>query len=251
MFGSIADIFGRYWALQVATLLFAVGSAICTGSQGIIPLIIGRAIAGIGAGGLTTLARIILNDSSNLKDNNTQSAILSLLYGVGYAIGPVIGGALAQANWRWCFAINLPACGLGMATSFMFLRHHPNPAAPPPGTTFLRKIQRIDYLGAFLFVTGGVLVILGLSWGSQGVWNQAKVIVVFVVGGLTLVTFYLWEWFLERRVARPHGDVAWLAEQPMIPAALFQDIDVIATSIITFSGGMLMVSRRKGDRSLT
>ncbi|KZP01200.1 MFS general substrate transporter [Calocera viscosa TUFC12733] len=240
IFGSIADIFGRYWALQLSTLLFVIGSAICTGSQSIIPLIVGRAISGIGAGGLTTLARIILNDSGNLKDNNMQTMILTLLYAIGYAVGPLIGGALAQTNWRWCFAINLPCCVLGMIASYFFLRHHPNPAAPPPGTTLTQKLQRIDYLGAFLFITGGILVILGLSWGSQAEWAEAKVIAVFVVGGVILILFYLWEWFLERRVGRPHDYVSWLAEQPMIPAALFKDIDVIATSVITFGTGMLM-----------
>ncbi|KZP01204.1 MFS general substrate transporter [Calocera viscosa TUFC12733] len=240
IFGSLADIFGRYLALQLSTLLFIIGSAICTGSQGITPLIIGRAITGIGAGGLTSLARIILSDSGNLRDNNTQAAILSLLYGIGYSVGPIIGGSLAQANWRWCFAINLPCCVLGMGSSYFFLRHHPNPAAPPPGTTIAEKLQRIDYLGAFLFVTGGILLILGLSWGSQDEWSQAEVIAVFVVGGWLLVLFYLWEWFLERRVTHPHAYVSWLAEQPMIPAALFKDIDVIATSVITFGSGMLM-----------
>ncbi|EJU00834.1 MFS general substrate transporter [Dacryopinax primogenitus] len=240
IFGSIADIFGRYWALQLATLLFIIGSAICTGAQNMIPLIIGRALSGIGAGGLTTLARIILNDSGNLKDNNTQTAILSLLYAIGYAVGPVIGGGLATANWRWCFAINLPCCVLGMLASYFFLRHHPNPAAPPPGTTAIQKLQKIDYVGAFLFVSGGVLIILGLSWGSQEEWNEPRVIAVFVVGGVLVILFYLWERFLERRVAGPHKEVAWLAEQPMIPAALFKDLDVIATSVIIFGGGMLM-----------
>jgi MFS family permease len=219
-----------------------IGSAICTGAQGIVVLIIGRAISGIGAGGLTTLARIILNDSNNLKDNNSQTAILTLLYGIGYAVGPVIGGGLATANWRWCFAINLPCCVLGMFSTFLFLRHHPNPAAPPPGTTFTQKLQRIDYAGAMLFMTGGILIILGLSWGSQEVWNQAKVIVVFVIGGVLIIAFYLWERFLERRVAKEHTLVVWLAERPMIPAVLFQDINVIGTSIIAFGGGLLMAS---------
>ena len=68
-------------------------------------MLAGRGIAGIGAAGLLTVVRTILADSSSLDTNNYQAAIMTILYTVGYCIGPVIGGALTDISFRWVFAI--------------------------------------------------------------------------------------------------------------------------------------------------
>ena len=52
LFASLADIWGRHWSLQLSLLLFMVGSAISTGSQDMITMLVGRGVAGIGAGGM-------------------------------------------------------------------------------------------------------------------------------------------------------------------------------------------------------
>jgi MFS family permease len=105
IFASLADVFGRYAAMQVSVIVFLVGSAICTGAMSIPTLLVGRGISGIGAAGLLTLVRIILSDSVSLDDNNAQGAIMIIAYMVGYTVGPVLGGLLLRANWRWVFGI--------------------------------------------------------------------------------------------------------------------------------------------------
>jgi MFS family permease len=57
MFASLADIFGRHWALQISLFFFIVGSAISTGAENMIMMIMGRGIAGVGAAGLTSVIR--------------------------------------------------------------------------------------------------------------------------------------------------------------------------------------------------
>lgn len=68
-------------------------------------MLAGRGISGIGAAGLLTVVRVILADSNSLNDNNFQSSILSILYAVGFSVGPVIGGALTEISFRWVFGI--------------------------------------------------------------------------------------------------------------------------------------------------
>lgn len=68
-------------------------------------MLAGRGIAGVGAAGLLTVVRTILADSESLNANNFQSAIMTVLYTIGYCIGPVIGGALTDISFRWVFGI--------------------------------------------------------------------------------------------------------------------------------------------------
>ncbi|KAG9046402.1 hypothetical protein FS842_000868 [Serendipita sp. 407] len=102
---SLADVFGRYITMQFFLFLFLVGSAISTGANNMPALLVGRGLAGVGSAGLLGVVRIILADSASLDDNNAQTALMILAYTVGYTLGPVLGGLLYSANWRWVFAI--------------------------------------------------------------------------------------------------------------------------------------------------
>ena len=64
------------------------------------------------------------------------------------------------------------------------------------GTGFLSKVLRLDVVGAFLFVVLGVLILLGLNWGSTEGWDQAKVIACLAVGGTLIFVFILWEYIV-------------------------------------------------------
>ncbi len=122
LFASLADVWGRHWALQLSLILFAIGSAISTGSHNMATMLAGRGVAGIGAAGMLSVCaqnissnglqtdhkqifRIIMADSRSLDDNNWQQSLLFFLFTVGYCIGPVIGGALTTVSFRWIFAI--------------------------------------------------------------------------------------------------------------------------------------------------
>ncbi|KAG8778278.1 hypothetical protein FRC15_010888 [Serendipita sp. 397] len=102
---SLADVFGRYITMQFFLFFFLVGSAISTGANNMPALLVGRGLAGVGSAGLLGVVRIILADSASLDDNNAQTALMILAYTVGYTLGPVLGGLLYSANWRWVFAI--------------------------------------------------------------------------------------------------------------------------------------------------
>ncbi|KAL7281752.1 hypothetical protein ACG7TL_005070 [Trametes sanguinea] len=254
LFASLADVWGRHWALQLSLLFFMVGSAISTGSQNMATMLAGRGVAGIGAAGLLAIVRIILADSRSLDDNNWQQSMLFFLFTVGYCVGPVIGGALTTVSFRWIFAINLPCAAVAMALSFLILRgrtkgpqqasHLPG-AATPERETFTQRMLRIDWVGALLFMAAGILLLLALNWGSSAEWDTARVIACFVVSGVLYILWTLWELMLERNILAEASGAGskhpLLRTEPMIPLELFRSLDLCITQFGTFVNGMVML----------
>ncbi|KAJ7579096.1 major facilitator superfamily domain-containing protein [Mycena floridula] len=246
-FASIADIYGRYIALQLSFVFFIVGSALSTGAVNMEMMLAGRGVAGVGAAGLMVVVRIIMADSSSLDQNNSQATIMFILYTIGFSVGPYIGGVLVDVSYRWIFAINLPACVVAMILSFLLLRRRlrkgePSKLLPSSASaleTFSTKLMRIDWIGTLLFVTSGILILLALNWGSTQEWSSARVIVSFVVGGILMAACLTWQAFLQRYKRRitPNSSRI-LCVEPMIPLDIFT-YDVCATSFGSFVGGMV------------
>ncbi|KAM5531665.1 hypothetical protein V8D89_014654 [Ganoderma adspersum] len=254
LFASLADIWGRHWALQLSLLLFGVGSAISTGAQSMITMLAGRGVAGIGAGGMMAVVRIILSDSRSLDDNNWQQSMLFALFTIGFCVGPVIGGALTTVSFRWIFAINLPCCVTAMVLSFFILRGRTKGSQPrhtrlipeeitsTPHETFFEKFMRIDTIGALLFMAAGITLLLALNWGSVGDWHSARVIACFVVAGVCYLAWVLWEYLLEHKAAAGKTSRNPLMNtDPMIPMQVFTSFDVCAVQFAVFTSGMVML----------
>ncbi|KAJ8084615.1 hypothetical protein PM082_003389 [Marasmius tenuissimus] len=253
LFASVADIYGRHFAMQSSLVFFIFGSALSTGAKNMEMMLAGRAIAGIGAAGLLTVVRVILSDSGSLSTINWQIAILFLLYSIGYSVGPVIGGYLGHISFRWIFAINLPACVVSMLLLFFLLRKHlkkgfvleselPAGQAHPSFTT---KFLKVDWIGAFFFIAGAILILLGLNWGSTEKWNSPKVIVCFVIGGILILPCAIWEYVLEKQKDRvtpsSKARASVLSAYPMIPLEIFRNYDVVTVQAASFAGGMVMI----------
>ncbi|KAF7792308.1 hypothetical protein EIP86_003344 [Pleurotus ostreatoroseus] len=256
-FASVADIFGRHWALQIGLLFFLVGSAISTGSENMPTMLAGRGVAGIGAAGLLAVVRIILTDSGSLQNVTWQQLVLFGLYTIGYCVGPFIGGELITVSFRWIFAINLPCAAVAMALSFLLLRgrtkgpqlssrHGITDSVYPTSKFqgFLDKLLRIDWIGAFLFMASGILLLLALNWGSTEKWDSAKVIACFVVGGVLMILTIAWEYYLERQAEnalRTSSGMRLLNVDPMIPLDVFRNRNICIVQFGTFVNGMVML----------
>ncbi|KAF5370860.1 hypothetical protein D9758_001993 [Tetrapyrgos nigripes] len=250
IFASVSDIFGRHFALQLSLIFFLFGSVLSTAAQNMETMLVGRGIAGIGAAGLLAVVRIIIADSSSLDDNNWQVAMLFILYAIGYSVGPVIGGFLTAVSFRWIFAINLPATVLGMILAFFFLRKKTKAGQPPKHLpvgykeqeTLFSKALRVDWIGTIVFVGAGILILLALNWGSTEEWRSAKVIVSFVIGGLLFIAFVFWEYILMQHELQNTSSSKLFWAEPMIPLQLFRNYDTCALQVISFVGGMIMLT---------
>lgn len=105
--GRASDIFGRKPLLLLANTIFMLGSLVSGVAPNLGTLLAGRAIQGLGAGGLTVLVNIIVSDLFSLRKRALMLAIVGTVWSFASTIGPVMGGALAEkASWRWCFWIN-------------------------------------------------------------------------------------------------------------------------------------------------
>ncbi|THH30779.1 hypothetical protein EUX98_g3402 [Antrodiella citrinella] len=249
LFATFADIFGRHWTLQLALLLFMVGSAISTGSNNMPTLLAGRGIAGIGAAGLLAAVRIILADSVSLDANNWQQSAMFFLYTIGFCLGPFIGGALFNVSFRWVFAINLPCAAAAMVIAFVLLRGRtksavirelPDSSNVGHKESFGRRLFRVDWIGAIMFMGAGILVLLALNWGSSERWSETKVIVSWVIGGVLAIGFVIWEVVLEH-IGETSDNSSRLFVDPMIPMSLFRSLDVCVVMYATFVTGVIML----------
>lgn len=103
IWAKLSDVFGRKSALLAANLLFMAGSIVAALARTVGMLIAGRAIQGLGGGGLTVLVSIIIGDLFELKDRAKYYGMTGMVWAVAAALGPVLGGVFTQKlSWRWC-----------------------------------------------------------------------------------------------------------------------------------------------------
>lgn len=111
---------------MVIVAFFTLGSGIAGGASNGAMLIAGRAIQGIGAGGIYIIIDVIVSDLVPLRIRGNYMAVILTVYTVGMAIGPWVGGEIiATTTWRWVFYINLPVRRTSLF--FLFLLIPPSP----------------------------------------------------------------------------------------------------------------------------
>ena len=215
LYGKISDQFGRKRIFQMSILIFLAGSALSGLSQNMYQLIAFRALQGLGAGGLMTLAFSIIGDVIPPRERGRYQGYFGAVFGVSSVLGPLIGGFLVdQASWRWVFYVNLPigAVGLVVINRVLKLDH--------------RAVKRkIDVMGSVLIVSGVSLLLVGV----QNAGSAARLTPTswaFIGSGLVLLAaFVMW----ERRAA-----------EPIIPLHLFRIPVFAVANTLGFITGSVM-----------
>ncbi|KAK9419294.1 putative Major facilitator superfamily (MFS) profile domain-containing protein [Seiridium unicorne] len=223
-YGQIANIFGRRNPIFVAIALFTLGSGLAGGAVNISMLIVGRTIQGLGSGGLYVLSDIIICDLIPPRYRGPYiSAILSTA-AIGTTIGPIIGGALAQANWRWVFWINLPVMGAGLIAIILALnlQYERNPS-------WLHALARVDFVGNAIFIPAMTALFFGLiTGGQQGYpWGSWRIILPLVLGACGWAAFHIYQ-------ATP------ICREPSMPPRLFQNRTSATGFILIFLASVIM-----------
>lgn len=241
--GQIADVYGRHTALQSHIFCLMIGSVFCAAAQTWGMLLFGRALQGVGAAGIQNLTRVVLSDNVSLAENSKNNTTFSLIAGLSYAVGPVIGGYLAAANWRYCFVLSIPIAFTSHFLIFFLMRKElirgwVDSRSNKKG--YISGLATFDWMGMFLFIFGVGLIILGVMWaGTQYAWNSAAVIAPLVIGGILFIIFFLHEYLLEpgRLISR-----TFPKQVAMIPWNLFQKHDTFLLMVINFATGASLYS---------
>jgi MFS family permease len=157
---QVCNIFGRRKPLLVAIALFALGSGVAGGAYNVAMLITGRTIQGFGSGGIYMLVDLIVYDLVPLRDRGKYLGIVLSTAAVGAILGPVLGGALAEASWRWAFYINVPISGVVLIIALLFLR------ITYKESSWAQIFLKIDWIGNTLFLASITAILLGLTSGG-------------------------------------------------------------------------------------
>ncbi|KAI1127994.1 major facilitator superfamily domain-containing protein [Nemania abortiva] len=195
LIGQLANILGRKIPVVASIVLFIVGSGIAGGARNVAMLIAGRAVQGVGGGGIYVLIDIVTCDLVAPRHRGKFLGIVQSCAGVAAALGPVLGGLLAARAWRWIFYLNIPVCALPLFT-IAFSRTRKADAS----STF----RNLDYVGNLVFTPSIAAILYGLiSGGSEHPWSSWRVILPLALGTAGWVFFHLHQRYFARNPSIP------------------------------------------------
>ncbi|MET9229333.1 MDR family MFS transporter [Lentzea sp. NPDC003310] len=219
LWGKLADLYSRKLLIQASLSLFVVGSLIAGFSQNVEMLIVSRVVQGLGAGGVTALATIVMAAMIPPRELGKYSGMFGAVFGVGTVAGPLIGGLLVDTSWlgwRWCFFIGIP---FTLAAIYMLQRTLNLPVVRNEQT-------KIDYLGAFLIVSGvSTLLIWSSLAGQKFEWASTWTAGLVSLGVLLLVAAV----FVESK-----------AHDPIVPLSIFRNRTVSLATVASALVGIAM-----------
>jgi EmrB/QacA subfamily drug resistance transporter len=189
LYGKLSDLYGRRPFYLFAIGIFVLGSMLCGLADSMYQLAAFRALQGIGAGGLMSLAFAIIGDIVPPRERSKYQGMFMAVFGTSSVLGPVIGGFFAgQASllsitgWRWIFYLNVP---LGIAAFVVVFRvlHLPH----------TRRDHRIDWPGALALITTLVPLLIVAEQGRIWGWGSGRALLCYAIGLVGLVAFILAE----------------------------------------------------------
>ncbi|WP_234390682.1 MDR family MFS transporter [Nocardia suismassiliense] len=220
LYGKLSDMFGRKQFFMLAIAIFIVGSLLCTMSQSMYQLAAFRAVQGVGAGGLMSLALTILGDIVGPRERAKYQGYFLAVFGTSSVIGPVLGGVLAGqetilgvSGWRWVFLVNVPIGLIALAVVYRVLKLPKRP----------HSTDRVDWWGVLALAIGLVPLLIVAEQGREWGWGSGRAIACYVIGVAGIIGFV----FVEKA----------LRDAALIPLRIFKNRTFALGVVISFVVG--------------
>lgn len=228
LFGRLSDRFGRRNFALGSCVLAIIGGIVAATSQSIETLIAAEVIMGV-ASGVPAAYPLLAGELVSNKYKYVGTALVVVPNVIATGFGAYIGLALVQvANWRWIFYIYIitmgkPASFDSMEQQLMivvpgsalwFFFYHPPSYTQLHGkkSSKVAELNKVDWLGLVLLITGLALFLVGISWGGPAQpWTSPKILGLLISGAVAVVSFILYETLLT-------------PQQPIVPMRFFRDL---------------------------
>ncbi|WP_036500645.1 MFS transporter [Nocardia aobensis] len=218
LWGKLADLFSKKALVQIALLIYVAGSVVAGLSQNPGMLIACRAVQGIGAGGLSALAQIVMAAMISPRERGRYSGYLGAVFAVATVGGPLLGGVITDTSWlgwRWCFYVGVPFAVIALIVLQRTLR-----------LPVTRREVKVDWLGAFLVTAAVCLLLVWVTFaGDKYAWASWQTLVM-VLGAVALAVLFV---FAELRAA-----------EPIVPMHLFANRTISLASAASLFIGVAM-----------
>ena len=213
IYGKLSDLFGRKPIFLSCLIVFLIGSALSGLAQSMTQLITFRALQGIGAGGLESIAIAVVGDLFSPRERGKWIGITGSSYALASIVGPLLGGLLTDhISWRWVFYINLP---IGLIALFVLAFLMPTLRTP-------NKRILIDYMGALLVVLATLPLLLAFSWAGEAfAWLSWQSLGLFGSSLILLVLLVIYSARQER-----------LGREPIVEPSMFKNVRVFSVSLL-------------------
>ncbi|MER7665328.1 MFS transporter [Streptomyces sp. NPDC096193] len=218
LWGKLADLFSKKLLVQIALIIYMAGSVVAGLSQNTGMLIACRVVQGIGVGGLTALAQIIMAAMIAPRERGRYSGYLGATFAVATVGGPLLGGIITDTEWlgwRWCFYVGVPFAIIALIVLQKTLK-----------LPVVKRQVKVDWAGA-LFISAAVSLLL--VWvtfaGDKYDWISWQTYAL-VGGAIALGLLFL---LIESR-----------ASEPIIPLRLFRNRTITLASLASLFVGVAM-----------
>lgn len=218
LYGKLSDLYGRKPYFLAAISIFIAGSVLCTISTSMYELAAFRAVQGLGAGGLMSLAFAIIGDIVPPRERARYQGYFLAVFGAASVVGPLAGGAFAGADsilgiagWRWVFLVNVPiaAAALVVVARVLNIPH-------------TRREHRIDWPGAVALAVGVVPLLVVAEQGREWGWGSVAAVVCYGIAAIGLIGFVMAE--------------RWIGDEALLPLRLFRN----SVFSVTSAGGLII-----------
>lgn len=218
LWGKLADLFSKKLLVQIALIIYVGGSIVAGLSTSSGMLITCRVVQGIGVGGLSALAQIVMAAMISPRERGRYSGYLGAVFAVATVGGPLLGGVITDTSWmgwRWCFYVGVPFAVIALIVLQKTLK-----------LPVVKREVKVDWSGAFFISAAVSLLLLWVTfagdkydWISWQTWTM-------LAGTVVLIALFL---LIESK-----------ASEPIIPLRLFRNRTITLASAASLFVGIGM-----------